>query len=70
MANKENKPKDATANVASFSKSELIEHAAELNTTSEIMAGALVSVKRDKITKQEALNAVEAFKKRVVGKEK
>lgn len=71
MANKDNnKQKDATTNVASFSKSELIEHATELNTTPELMAGALVSVKKDRITKTEAQNAVEAYKKRVIGKEK
>ena len=71
MANKDNtKSRDATTAVASFSKSELIEHAAELKTTPELMAGALVSVTKDRLTKTEALNAVEAYKKRVIRKEK
>ena len=54
---------------ATFTKSELIDNAVELNTTPVILAGALVSIKKDKVTKQEALKAVEAYEKRVIGKE-
>lgn len=50
-----------------FTKQELIESAAELNTTPEFMAGALVSVHKEQITKAEAEKAVEAYKNRIIG---
>lgn len=53
--------------VATYTKSELIESAAELGTTPEILAGALVSVKKERITIDEAQAAVTAYCSRVVG---
>lgn len=64
MANKSTK---AVTNAATFTKSELIASAAELDTTPEMLAGALVSVKKEQITIDEAKAAVQAYSKRVVG---
>ena len=61
--------KETAVTEAVFTKTELIEHAAELGTTSELMAGALVSVKKEQIARADAVNAVKAFENRVVGKE-
>lgn len=63
------KGKQATPAVAVYTKAELIQNAAELNTTPEILAGALVSVKKDSITIKEATDAVKAYERRVIGKE-
>lgn len=62
--------KTATADVAVFSKAELIANAKELKTSPEIMAGALVAVNKDKITKKEATDAVKAYTGRVIGRSK
>lgn len=61
--------KETAVTEAVFTKTELIEHAAELGTTPELMAGALVSVKKEQITRADAVNAVKVFENRVVGKE-
>lgn len=55
--------------VAVFEKSVLIQNAATLGTTPELMAGALVSVKADTLTKQQAADALQAYLKRPIGKE-
>lgn len=52
-----------------FEKSEIIESASLFETSPEIMAGALTLVNKEKITKQEAENALKAFLKKPVGKE-
>lgn len=52
-----------------FEKSEIIESASLFGTSPEIMAGALTLVNKEKITKQEAENALKAFLKKPVGKE-
>lgn len=52
-----------------FEKSEIIESASLFGTSPEIMAGALTLVNKEKITKQEAKNALKAFLKKPVGKE-
>lgn len=65
MANK----KETAVETAVFTKTELIENAKLLGTTPEIMAGALVSVKEDFITKNKAVDAVKAYTNRVIGKE-
>lgn len=52
-----------------FEKSELIESASLFGTVPEIMAGALSLLKQDKVTKQEAKDAVKAYLARPVGKE-
>lgn len=52
-----------------FEKSEIVASASLFGTTPEIMAGALSLLKKDKITKQEATNAVKTFLARPVGKE-
>ena len=56
-------------NVPIFEKSEIIESASLFGTSPEIMAGALTLVNKEKITKQEAENALKTFKNRPVGKE-
>jgi len=73
MATKTNEPADKdvreTEPAAVFEKSVLIQNAAILGTTPELMAGALVSVKADTLTKQQAADALQAYLKRPIGKE-
>lgn len=52
-----------------FEKAELIKSAYLFGTVPEIMAGALSLLKKEKVTKQEATNAIKAFIARPVGKE-
>jgi len=56
--------------VAVFEKSEIIQNAGNFGTTPEIMAGALATLDKDLITKQEAKDAVAAFIKRPVERSK
>ncbi len=60
------KTKTTAVEAATFTKQELIESAAELGTTPELLAGALVSVNKEKITIDEAKKAVDAYCTRVV----
>lgn len=49
-----------------FSKADLIECAAVFGTTPALMTGALYGVKKEKITKAEAKEALDAFLKKPV----
>jgi hypothetical protein len=51
---------------AVLDKADVIKNAKAFGTTPELMAGALAMVKKDHITRQEARNAVAAFRKRPV----
>lgn len=51
---------------ATFQKESIIENAALFETAPEIMAGALSSLSKDKITKTEASEAVKEFLSRPV----
>lgn len=65
-----NEPKaEKKPSVPIFEKSEIIESASLFGTSPEIMAGALFVIKKEKITKQEAENALKTFLKKPVGKE-
>lgn len=71
MATKQpNKADEPNAVNPAFDKLELTNSAALFGTTPEIMAGALVTVEKEKITRQEAKDAVAAFLERPVGKER
>lgn len=77
MAAKEVKSAEVPKNVAQstekaepvFTKSDLIKSAAVFGTTVPLMTGALYSVQKEKLTRQEAREALNAFLKRPVRKE-
>lgn len=55
---------------ATYSKAVLIANAGQLGTTPELMAGALVSVQSDTVTKQEVADALKAYLVRPVNPKK